>query len=263
MACFPKDDESVLKKFLAPKDGGKQAHPKISDLVFGKLMPFFCHQDRLEKESIGFIHAHTHIMPVAMVPEISVYQAPNVVVRAWMDTPGMDSPYWALTWPGGQALARYLLDHPETVRGKKVLDFAAGNGVAAIAAAKAGALEVFAYDIDPVARIAVHVNASHNGVTVKSLHRLKMDRPLTKVDLVVAGDVCAHPIMSFRMLRWLYLCVGAGIPVLLGDPGRAYLPKEGLHERARYEVPVRHVIEDHKSRLTKVYDLSIPGETSA
>lgn len=210
--------------------------------------------------AVDFIHAFTTLKPVPFVPEIVVHTATKYSMKDFQESYNPEVPYWAFPWAGGQALARYLLDHPEVVKGKKVLDFAAGSGLAAIAAAKSGAAHVWACDIDPMAQVATQLNAARNGVVVENLRAVQMDRPLQGVDIIVAGDVCGRQVMAYDILRWLYFCVAAGTPVLLGDPGRAYVPKSGLQELARYEVPVMRAIEDCDSRAGYVWQLSLPDE---
>src|SRR4051812_40362812 len=148
--------------------------------------------------------------------------------------PNMDPAYWATAWAGGQAVARYLFDNPHIVQGRSLLDIASGSGLCALAAAKAGACAVTAFDIDPLSLAAIRENAAANDVILDArLQDLLPERP-PDVDIVVAGDVCYDRDMADRTLRWLRACHDHGSTVLLGDPGRAYLPSQGLRELARY-----------------------------
>ena len=189
-----------------------------------------------------------------------LHQGTDEVARNWQIRTDIPTPFWAFPWPGGQAMARYLLDHPERVRGKRVLDFASGSGVIAIAAAKAGAAKVWAYDIDPLAGAATQLNAASNGVAVENIKSLPMERPFKKADIILMGDACYNQAVAARILRWLYLCVGGGVPVLLADPGRAFTPKTGRREVARYEIRVRPQLEDTDMRTTLVFELSLPDD---
>jgi len=220
--------------------------------IFGKII--------LIPTPLEIIRADTRIGPVPFVPEIVLHQATEAIAQEWVDhlRPNYPTPFWAFPWPGGQALSRYLLDHPERVRGKRVLDFASGSGLIAIAAAKAGAAEAMAFDIDPIAKEATLLNAKLNGVKVKNLKAVNMERPFGKADLIVTGDVCYNQVTTTKIMRWVYLCVAAGVPVLLGDPGRAFVPKSGLKEVARYEVPVRRELEECDSREAMVWEVNLP-----
>jgi predicted nicotinamide N-methyase len=168
----------------------------------------------------------------------------------------MPPPFWAFAWPGGQALARYVLDNPSTMRGKRVLDFAAGCGIAAIAAAKAGAARVMACDIDPLAQEATRLNAQLNGVTVEDAGVIKLEKPIKGADIILAGDVCYQQTMSAAVTRWLRFCAEAETHVLLADPGRAWVPQEGLRELARYEVPTLLELEDTEKREVTVWEMA-------
>lgn len=207
-----------------------------------------------------FIQQHTVVSSPLLLPELSLYLATEVT-PLWHMTEdrlrkvGLPPPYWAFAWPGGQGLSRYILDHPEVVHGKRVLDFAAGCGVAAIAALKSGAKSAVAVDIDPMALASIGLNATLNNVVVKSMDGINMDKPSKNIDLIIAGDVCYQQAMSARLMRWLWLCVAQGTKVVLADPGRAYVPSEGLRELAHYEVPTSRDLEDRDSRTVVVSEL--------
>ncbi|HUY69174.1 MAG TPA: 50S ribosomal protein L11 methyltransferase [Alphaproteobacteria bacterium] len=215
------------------------------------------------KEIAAFIPAQTAPGAATIVPEIKLYLATEVTPiwhLAEQRLKGNDPlppPYWAFAWPGGQGLARYMLDHPDTVCGKRVLDFAAGCGIAAIASMKAGAERVLAADIDPFAQVAIGLNAELNGVTV-DLAALDFEKPFTRADVILAGDVCYQQAMSAVTLRWLYLCITKGVRVLLADPGRAYVPDSGLVKLASYDVPVSRDLEDRDSRTVTIWDVGLP-----
>ena len=157
-------------------------------------------------------------------------------------------PFWAFAWVGGQALARYLLDHPEQVAGQIVLDFGSGSGLVAIAAAKAGAARVLAADIDHFAAAAIAMNATVNEVQVTVTTEKLIETAEDRCDVVAAGDVCYEQPMAERVTVWLRRLAQRGCLVLLGDPGRAYLPANSLHERGRYLVPTSRDLEDREIR---------------
>jgi predicted nicotinamide N-methyase len=205
-----------------------------------------------------FIRANTAVETPPLVPEIRLHLATEIT-PIWQATEEtlaqgqVPPPFWAFAWAGGQALARYILDHPETVAGKNVLDLASGSGMVAIAAAKAGARHVTASDIDPVAAVAITLNTALNDVTVSIETRDLLDRGPAGWAVVTAGDVLYEAPMSLRMLAMLRRTAARGRLALLGDPGRAYLPREGLVECARYAVPVSRELEDRDVRDGVVY----------
>ncbi|HYM72522.1 MAG TPA: 50S ribosomal protein L11 methyltransferase [Stellaceae bacterium] len=208
----------------------------------------------------AFVRGNTAIAAPPLVPEIRLYLATEVT-PIWQATEeslarfGTPPPFWAFAWAGGQALARYLLDHPEIVAGREVLDICSGSGIVAIAAAKAGAVRVVAAEIDPFAAAAIALNAPLNGVTVAVETRDLLDRAAAGWGIVVAGDVCYEEPMASRVLALLRRIAARGRLALLGDPGRAYLPREGLVERARYVVPVSRELEDREAREGAVYEV--------
>jgi len=152
-------------------------------------------------------------------------------------------------------MARYLLDHPESVRGKRVLDFASGSGIAAIAAMMSGAKQTIAVDIDPLALHAIELNAAHNKVNVKIGGAIDLMKPYTKADIILAGDICYDQAISTSVTRWLRLCVEVGVEVLIADPGRAYLPEDGLQKLSSYEVPTSTELESNAVRTTVVWSM--------
>ncbi len=206
-----------------------------------------------------FVLAHTRLLPVAHVPQISLHVA-DEATALWQKTEdelgeiGLPPPFWAFAWAGGQALARYVLDHPGLVRGKLVLDFASGSGLVAIAAAKAGAAHVEAADIDGFALAALALNGRANGVLIHPLH----DDQIGHDDgwsVVLAGDICYERELAARVISWLGALAQRGATVLIGDPGRAYLPKQHLELLMSYEVPVTRELEDLDIKRTSVWQL--------
>ncbi len=216
-----------------------------------------------EAEIAEFIRAQTVLGPASLVPEIRLHLATEVT-PLWHMTEerlkggDLPPPYWAFAWPGGQGLARYALDHGDEFKGKRVLDFAAGCGIAAIAAMKAGAKSALAADIDPLAQTASRLNAAENNVEVEVSGGIDLGKPFTRADVILAGDVCYQQAMSAEVLRWLYLSLAKGVRVLLADPGRAYAPRENLTEIARYDVPTSRDLEDRDSRTVVIGELRLP-----
>jgi predicted nicotinamide N-methyase len=213
-----------------------------------------------------FIRANTRLLPVPHAPEIRLHLA-DEATDLWQKTEeelgqiGLPPPYWAFAWAGGQALARYILDRPELVRGRTVLDFASGSGLSAIAAARAGAARVVANDIDDFALAAIALNAEANGVKLALLSDDLIGR--TDWDLVLAGDVCYEREMAVRVTEWLTALVECGTAVLLGDPGRSYLAKDRLEKLAEYAVPTTRALEDTEVRRTAVWRPLRPAGSSA
>jgi predicted nicotinamide N-methyase len=204
-----------------------------------------------------FILENTELLSPPHTPELKLHLA-SELVPIWQKTEeelaaqGVPPPFWAFAWAGGQALSRYVLDHPETVRGKRVLDFASGSGLSAIAAAKAGASHVLATEIDTFAVAAIDLNAQVNDVevTAELLDAVGTDQGW---DTVIAGDICYEREMSARVFSWLRGLAGRGALVLIGDPGRNYLPSSHLVEIAVYDVATTRELEDREVRRTKVW----------
>jgi predicted nicotinamide N-methyase len=201
--------------------------------------------------------AGTTLQPTPLVPEVSLYCAENAY-DVWSLTDDGDEsapmPFWSFPWAGGQALARHILDHPDVVAGRRVLDLAAGSGLVAIAAALAGAAEVTANDVDPYAAAAQELNAKANGVQITSVMGDLLDTE-TEADVVLAGDVCYERELSDRMLAFLVRARVRGADVLLGDPGRTYLPRERLAQVASYDVPTSLALEDQQTKRTTIWTL--------
>lgn len=203
-------------------------------------------------EAEGFVLAQTTIARPALVPEIPLHLATEITpiwqaTEAWLGEQGIEPPFWAFAWPGSQALARWVLDDPSRVAGRRVLDFAAGGGLAAIAAALAGAAAVEAAEIDPLAHAATRLNARLNGVPVTEAPGDVVGSP-ARWDTVLAGDVCYEAPMTRHILPWLRRLAAQGVEVILADPGRAYVPHEGMEPVARFRVPVTRELEDRDHR---------------
>jgi predicted nicotinamide N-methyase len=199
-----------------------------------------------------FVQRNTAIAAPPLVPEIRLHLATEVT-PLWQATEktlagnALPPPFWAFAWAGGQALARYLLDNPEVVRGREVLDIGSGSGIVAIAAAKAGASRVVAAEIDHFAAAAIALNAPLNGAVITVETRDLLDRAAAGWGVALAGDICYEEPMSSRAMALLRRIAARGRPALLGDPGRAYLPKDGLAELARYTVPTSRELEARES----------------
>jgi predicted nicotinamide N-methyase len=199
---------------------------------------------------------------VPLIPEISIYVA-DEAVPLWHKTEeqlgeeGLPPPFWAFAWAGGQALGRYVLDHPETVRGKAVLDLASGSGLVGIAAMKAGAASVACADIDDFARTAITLNAQHNNVPIETIEDdLLATTTAQGWDVILAGDIFYERDTAQRAFAFLSDHAARGATVLIGDPGRSYLPKDKLTIRATYGVPVTRELEDTEIKQTSVWGLA-------
>jgi predicted nicotinamide N-methyase len=212
----------------------------------------------------AFIRANTRLRAVPHVCEIVLHVA-DEAAPLWLQTEeelqqnGLPPPFWAFAWAGGQALARYVLDHPACVAGRRTLDLASGSGLVAIAAAKAGAAPVVATDIDAFAETAIALNAAINGVHVEILRRDLLDDPAPAVarhDVVLVGDLFYERDTAARAFAFLQGQAAAGARVLIGDPGRSYLPKAKLRHLAEYSVPVTRDLEDQDIKRTSVWTLA-------
>jgi len=204
----------------------------------------------------GFIAANTRASAHPLVPEVTLALADELTplwqaTEAWLSREGVSPPYWAFAWPGSAALARWVLDDPAPVAGRRVLDFASGCGLAAIAAAKAGAASVLAADIDPLAEAAALLNAAANGVALAATTRDVVGEA-GAWDVILAGDVCYEAPMAARVTAWLRAEASRGVAVFLADPGRAYLPRQGLAPAARFRVPTTRELEDREEREVTV-----------
>jgi predicted nicotinamide N-methyase len=231
----------------------------------------------LSQDPEAFIRANTRLEAPPLVPEVRLYLA-SEVVPLWEATEeelaakGLPPPFWAFAWAGGQALARYLLDHPEVVRGKRVLDFAAGSGLQGIAARLAGAASVEAVEIDAFAAAACRLNAAANGVEITVREEdivgcANPQAPDAHWDVVLAGDVCYERPAAERIVAWLRALAGPsegdGCLVLLGDPGRTYLPRQGLERIIAYGVKTSRELEDSDLRNAVVWKVAPDSEEAA
>jgi predicted nicotinamide N-methyase len=204
-----------------------------------------------------FIRAHTAVSRAPLVPEIALHLATEITpiwqaTEDWLERAGIAPPFWAFAWPGAQALARHVLDSPGLVRGRRVLDFAAGGGLAAIACVRSGATAEAA-EIDPLAVAAIRLNAALNGVAVTALDGDVVGQDC-RWDLILCGDVCYEAPMTGHILPWLRHCARS-IEVWVADPGRAYLPTEALETLATYAVPTTMELEDRSERTTTILRL--------
>lgn len=208
--------------------------------------------------SRAFIESHLTIGHSALVPEVSLYLA-TALTPLWLATEGflhqhnMSPPYWAFAWPGSEALACYVQANPELFAGKKVLDFAAGCGLAGIAAAKAGAAKVEAAEIDSLAVEAIKMNAALNNVEIEVVHDDVVGQQ-GSWDIILTGDVCYEQQMSARILAWLKEQAKCSI-ILVADPGRRYKPDKIGDKKAEYTVPTSLELEDSKSKTVIIYEI--------
>ena len=206
-----------------------------------------------------FIRANTQLVSPPLVPEIKLHLATEVLplwrlTEEELEQQGVPPPYWAFAWAGGQALARYVLDHPDIVAGKDVLDFGSGSGLVAIAAAKAHAERIMAADIDPYAHAAIKLNAIANSV-ILSATMSDLIGSDGNWGIILVGDMCYERPLAEQLIAWLGDRAHHGATVLLGDPGRSYFPKTGLMKLAGYGVTVTRDLEDREIRDTGVYRL--------
>lgn len=209
----------------------------------------------------GFVRSETRPALVPFVPEISLHMADDAIAL-WETTEsargeiGLPPPFWAFAWAGGMGVARYVLDHPEVVAGRTVLDLAAGSGLVGIAAALRGASAVRAAEIDPLAVAAIAVNAEENGVRVDASVEDLLDGDGGPAEVVLAGDVFYEREMAARFLPFLERAQARGAVVIVGDPGRAYLPRGRFTALAVYQVPVVADLEDAAVKATTVWELA-------
>ena len=197
----------------------------------------------------NFVLAHTHITHGTLVPEIPLYllnpESPLTrLSEAELDNSPFGNPYWAIAWSGSQAISRYILDNPKLVSGKRVIDFASGCGLAAIAAARCAASNVMANDIDPICEYATALNSRINSVDIPFSADNLLLQGIPDTDVILAGDVCYEEPLASQVMLWLQNAVQAGITVLLGDPGRTFLAKSRQQELQRYHAETIEIWED-------------------
>ena len=208
----------------------------------------------------AFIRQNTSVMTPPLVPEVKLHLA-HEAVPLWQKTEeelgemGLPPPFWAFAWAGGQALARYVLDHSCMVENLKVLDLAMGSGLVAIAAAQAGSASIIAADIDEFATTAAGMNAELNCVNLDIKLEDLLPQPPPIADIILVGDLFYEKTLAARCLSWLRVAQGQGARILIGDPGRSYLPKDQLEKLAEYNVPVTRDLEDAEIKRTSVWAL--------
>jgi predicted nicotinamide N-methyase len=213
----------------------------------------------------AFVRQVTRLQPVPDLPGVRLHLADDVAVTSRLAAAELglsdpDLPFWAFAWAGGLGIARYLLEHPDEVAGRCVLDLGSGSGLCAVVAARAGAASVRAVDIDPLSEAAVALNAHANGVHIGFTRTDVLGAPPPPCDVIVAGDVCYEETMTTRTMGWLRIAALGGTRVLLGDPGRKYLPA-GLHMLAMYRVRTSRELEDEAVKRTSVF--TIPAALAA
>jgi predicted nicotinamide N-methyase len=207
-----------------------------------------------------FILDNTSVMSPPHVPEIRLRLA-DEAHDLWLRTEeeleeiGLPPPFWAFAWAGGQGLARYVLDHPEMVAGKRVVDFASGSGLVAIAANLAGAASVHAVDIDPWTEAAIKLNSRLNNIELESSHTDIVDARLD-ADVLLAGDVFYDKSFAERLIPWFEALAESGVTIIVGDPGRSYCPRDRMQSLATYQVPVTRALEDAEVKQTTVWRFS-------
>jgi len=207
-----------------------------------------------------FIRAHTKPLPVPSLPGLTLYQASEVtplweMTEAELSRHELAPPFWAFPWAGGQALALYLRDHPQIVRGRRVFDLACGSGLVGIMAARLGARDVIANDIDPFAEAAVALNAGLNAVRIGFDASDRLSGPPPDADVLVAGDICYERAMTEAMLTFLRRAHDTGIEVYVGDPHRTYFPADGFERLATYDIETDTQIEDRALKPASVWRL--------
>ena len=222
---------------------------------------------RTEADQAAFVLEHTALLEVPLVPEVRVRTAPDIT-RLWEQAIGFTGnadappPFWAFVWVGGQALSRYILDHPLEVAGRRVGDIATGSGICAIAAAKAGAAAVTAFDSDQLAIRATGMNASANDVEVAvRCEDVLGGEPPTGLDVILAGDVCYERELGGRMIEWLRDAHTRGLRVLVGDPGRPHFPRNEMLRLGEYEVPTSVDLESAGVKLVGIYTFPEVGRS--
>jgi predicted nicotinamide N-methyase len=208
-----------------------------------------------------FILDNTRLQRPPHTPEVELHLA-DEITPIWRMTEealeglGLPPPFWAFAWAGGQALARYVLDTPQVVAGRRVIDFASGSGIVGIAALKAGAARVLCADVDAYCAAAISLNAAANGVTPEFTEADLLEAPPPAwAEVILAGDICYEKPLAERVMAWLAAAKAQGATVLIGDPGRSYFPKTGLTKLAEYQVPTTRELEDFEIKKTAVWTL--------
>ncbi len=208
----------------------------------------------------AFIRGNTALHEPPLIPEIRLHLA-SEIVPIWqmteeeLEKSGLPPPFWAFAWAGGQALSRYILDNPAVVSGKSVLDFGSGSGLIGIAAAKSGGNPVLCADIDSFAVEAIKLNAAANGVGIGATAEDLVGVENRGWEVILVGDMCYERPLAERIEAWLRRLAAEGVEVLIGDPGRTYLPKSGLEKLVSYAVKTTRELEDTDVRNTSVWRL--------
>ena len=224
-------------------------------MATGSKRPDTDHQSR-----IAFLRANTKLLVSTLVPEIKLHVAEESL-PIWEKTEeelgemNVPPPYWAFAWAGGQVLARYILDNPALVAGKRVLDLGSGSGLVAIASRRAGAAEALAADIDPFASAAALTNAEANGVRLRVTDDDILDKTPGDIDVVLVGDMFYERDLSARVVSFIERAAASDAPVLVGDPWRSYFPTERFTSIASYDVPTTRELEDREMKHAAVWRL--------
>lgn len=225
--------------------------PPPPDTLVGSLAP---------SRAAGFIRENTRVLSPPLVPELLLHLAEESL-PIWLKTEeelekaNVDPPYWAFAWAGGQALARYVLDHPDLVAGKRVLDLGSGSGLVAIAARRSGAASAMAADVDPLALAATGLNADLNGVSLDTTARDLLAGPPEDYDVILIGDLFYEAPLAKRVLGFIDVAASNGTEVLAGDPRRSYFPIERFERLAEYAVPVTRQLEDAEIKRSAIWRL--------
>lgn len=227
--------------------------PPPPDTLVGPVAP---------SRAAGFIRENTQILSPPLVPEVILHLAEESL-PIWLKTEeelqkaNVDPPYWAFAWAGGQALARYVLDHPDLVAGKSVLDLGSGSGLVAIAARRSGAASAMAADVDPLALAATSLNADLNGVSLEITARDLLAGPPGDYGVILVGDLFYEAPLAKRVLGFIEAAAANGAEVLAGDPRRSYFPIERFERLDEYAVPVTRQLEDAEIKKTTVWRLML------
>jgi len=215
-------------------------------------------------DPLRFVKENTRVLAPPLVPELSLHLAEESL-PIWLKTEeelhkaNIDPPYWAFAWAGGQALARYVLDHPELVANKRVLDLGAGSGLVAIAVGRGGASAVMASDVDPLALATISLNAALNGVTLETTGLDLLAAPPERYDVITVGDLFYEAPLARRVLAFIDEASATGAEILVGDPRRSYFPVDRFEKLAEYSVPVTRQLEDAETKKTAIWRLK-PAE---
>jgi predicted nicotinamide N-methyase len=212
----------------------------------------------------AFVRRHTQLSPVPGLEDIRLHLADDVLplwhaIQIETGDPDTPVPYWAIAWAGGLAIGRYLREHPEAAASRRVFDLASGSGLCAIASMHAGASRATGADIDAFAAAAIELNARANGCRVTVVRRDVLDEEPPDVDVILAGDCWYDAHLAGRVLSWLHRARDRGIDVLVGDPGRRYLPTDELVELASYDARTTNELDDLERTRSQVYALRAEG----